>query len=82
MLLPHLIAPLQVGVLELQNRIFMAPLTRCRVDQDYVPTPLMAEYYSQRVGAGLIISESTSVAQHCSTFGTEPGIYNDDQING
>ena len=32
----------------------MSPLTRCRAVADRVPTELMAEYYRQRAGAGLI----------------------------
>lgn len=43
----------------LKNRIVMAPMTRCRAI-DNIPNDLMTEYYSQRAGAGLIISEGTS----------------------
>ncbi len=60
----------------------MAPLTRCRATGDHVPTPLMAEYYAQRASAGLIIAEATAVAEGCSAFYTEPGIYSDQQIEG
>lgn len=77
MSLSHLFSALQAGVLKLPNRILMAPLTRCRADQDHVPTPLMAEYYSQRASAGLIIAEATAVMPGCSAFGPEPGIHND-----
>jgi N-ethylmaleimide reductase len=38
--------PVAVGDLRLPNRIFMAPLTRGRVTQGHVPTPLMARYYA------------------------------------
>lgn len=82
MTLTHLFTPLQVGALTLPNRILMAPLTRCRADQDHVPTPLMAEYYSQRASAGLIIAEATAVMSGCSAFGAEPGIYNQAQVAG
>jgi 2,4-dienoyl-CoA reductase-like NADH-dependent reductase (Old Yellow Enzyme family) len=45
--------------LQLQNRIVMAPLTCTRADnQGKVPNKLMAEYYAQRAGAGLIITEA------------------------
>ena len=80
--LAHLFSTLQVGALNLPNRILMAPLTRCRADQDHVPTPVMAEYYSQRASAGLIIAEATAVMPGCSAFGTEPGIHNDAQVAG
>jgi N-ethylmaleimide reductase len=80
--LAQLFTPLQVGALTLPNRILMAPLTRCRADQDHVPTPLMAEHYSQRASAGLIIAEATAAIAGCSAFWTEPGIYNDAQVEG
>lgn len=82
MSLSHLFSALQVGALKLPNRILMAPLTRCRADQDHVPTPLMAEYYSQRASAGLIVAEATAVMPSCSAFGTEPGIHNHAQVAG
>jgi N-ethylmaleimide reductase len=82
MTLTQLFVPIQVGALTLPNRILMAPLTRCRADQDHIPTPLMAEYYSQRASAGLIIAEATAAMAGCSAFWTEPGIYNDAQVAG
>ena len=72
--------PLQVGSLTLPNRIFLAPLTRARADAGHMPNALMAEYYSQRATAGLLISECTMVAPGTSAFVNEPGIYNDAQI--
>lgn len=77
-----LLTPLTVGALELPNRILMAPLTRCRADAQHNPTPLMAEYYAQRAGAGLIIAEATMVLEGNSAFWTEPGIYSDTQVAG
>jgi 2,4-dienoyl-CoA reductase-like NADH-dependent reductase (Old Yellow Enzyme family) len=53
--------PVQLGDLSLANRMVMSPLTRCRAGAGRVPNALMAEYYTQRVTAGLIISEATSV---------------------
>ena len=38
-----LFSPLQLGSLTLPNRIFLAPLTRCRADAGHVPNALMAE---------------------------------------
>ena len=59
---PNLFNPLQLGVQTLKNRIFMAPLTRLRaIEPGDVPTPLAKTYYSQRAGAGLIITEATQV---------------------
>lgn len=73
---------LQLGALELPNRILMAPLTRCRAEAGHVPGPLMAEYYSQRASAGLIIAEATMAMEGNSAFYAEPGIYNEAQIAG
>jgi N-ethylmaleimide reductase len=78
----HLFTPLKLGALTLPNRMLMAPLTRCRADRDHVPSALMAEHYSQRASAGLIIAEATAVMDGCSAFGAEPGIYNDAQVAG
>jgi N-ethylmaleimide reductase len=78
-----LFSPVTVGALTLPNRIFMAPLTRCRADADHVPTDLMAEYYAQRATAGLIIAEATMVIPGNSAFGArEPGIYSEAQVAG
>ncbi len=75
-----LLLPLSVGSLELKNRVLMAPLTRCRATMNHVPTPIMAEYYAQRASSGLIIAEATAVADGCSAFFTEPGIYSEEQV--
>jgi N-ethylmaleimide reductase len=54
-----LFSPAKVGSVEVKNRVVMAPMTRCRAIGN-VPNELMAEYYKQRSGAGLIITEGTS----------------------
>ena len=77
-----LFSPLRLGELELPNRIWMAPLTRCRAEAGHVPSPLMAEYYSQRASAGLIVAEATMVMEGHSAFWHEPGIYNEAQVEG
>jgi N-ethylmaleimide reductase len=82
MTLTHLFTPLKMGALTLPNRILMAPLTRCRAGKDHVPTAIMAEHYSQRASGGLVIAEATAAMAGCSSFWTEPGIYNDAQVAG
>lgn len=77
-----LLQPLRVGAIETPNRIFMAPLTRCRAEPGHVPSALMAEYYAQRSSAGLIIAEATMAMEGNSAFYAEPGIYNDAQVAG
>ncbi len=78
---PALFTPVQLGALALPNRIIMAPLTRCRADADHVPTAIMADYYSQRATAGLIVAEATMAIEGNSAFGArEPGIYSAAQV--
>jgi N-ethylmaleimide reductase len=77
-----LFKPLRAGALSLPNRILMAPLTRCRAEGDHVPSDLMARYYAQRAGAGLLIAEATMVMKDNSAFWHEPGIHSDAQIAG
>ena len=74
--------PIQIGDIELPNRIVMAPLTRCRASAGRVPNKLMAEYYSQRASAGLIISEATSVCPQGVGYPDTPGIWSQAQIDG
>lgn len=78
----HLFSPLQMGALTAPNRLFMAPLTRCRADADHVPSALMAEHYTQRASAGLLIAEATMAIEGNSSFWMEPGIYSPAQIAG
>lgn len=77
-----LFTPLKLGALHVPNRIFMAPLTRCRAGDAHIPNALMAEYYAQRASAGLIIAEATMAIEGNSAFWKEPGIYSSDQIAG
>jgi N-ethylmaleimide reductase len=65
--------------LRLKNRIVMAPLTRSRAGEMRLPNALMAEYYSQRAAAGLIITEATVVSKQGIGWLNSPGIYNDAQ---
>lgn len=74
--------PLTLGAVTLRNRIVMAPLTRSRAGDVRVPNDLMVEYYSQRAGAGLILSEATSIMPMGVGYEATPGIWNDDQIAG
>lgn len=57
----------------------MAPMTRTRATLSGVPTPLMAEYYSQRASAGLIVTECIAVSPLSGGIIRGPGLYNDEQ---
>ncbi|MBD9484920.1 alkene reductase [Pseudomonas sp. PDM14] len=80
--MPTLFDPIQIGELDLPNRIVMAPLTRCRAEAGRVPGALIAEYYVQRASAGLIISEATSVTPMGVGYPDTPGIWSDEQVKG
>jgi N-ethylmaleimide reductase len=66
----------------LKNRVVMAPMTRTRTSPGDIPNAMMATYYGQRAGAGLIISEATDVAPHSKGYAWTPGIYTDAQVEG
>jgi len=78
----NIFSPMTLGNYQLNNRIFMAPLTRGRAVDNGVPNKVMAEYYSQRASAGLIIAEATAVAKQGLGWMNAPGIYNDEQQAG
>lgn len=71
-----------LGRVELKNRLAMAPMTRNRATVDGVPTDLMVDYYRQRSGLGLLISEGTQPSAEGQGYMLTPGIYNDAQIAG
>lgn len=81
--MPTLFDPLQIGSLRLPNRIVMAPLTRLRAaDPVHVPNALMAEYYTQRASAGLLISEGVPVSPDGVGYQNVPGLWTDEQVSG
>lgn len=80
--MPTLLDPLRIGAWNLPNRVVMAPLTRCRASAGRVPNALMADYYRQRSGAGLILSEATSIAPMGVGYPDTPGIWSEAQVEG
>ncbi len=78
-----LLSPYMLGDLGLKNRVVMAPLTRTRADQrTKIPNELMLEYYKQRAGSGLIITEGTFVSEQGQGWYGAPGIYTEEQRAG
>ena len=83
-----LLSPITIGNMHLPNRVIMAPLTRLRsADTTGVKagiggnaTALMAEYYSQRASAGMIITEATDISPDAKGYAGAPAIYNDEQV--
>lgn len=74
--------PLIAGDIVLANRIVMAPLTRNRAGPGQVPNPLMVEYYRQRAGAGLIVTEASQICAQGQGYLDTPGIYSTEQVAG
>ncbi|MBU6960826.1 alkene reductase [Pseudomonas sp. CVAP len=77
-----LLSPAQIGSLPLKNHMVMAPLTRSRAGEGDAPTPTVVEYYRQRAGAGLIITEGSQVSAQGKGYMRTPGIFTSEQIAG
>lgn len=78
-----LFQPIQVGDLQLQNRVVLAPLTRVRAVDGHVPIqPLVSEYYAQRASSPgtLLISEATFIDARAGGITNAPGIWSEEQI--
>ncbi len=74
-----LFTPTKLGSIELKNRVVMAPMTRSRALGN-VPNELMAEYYGQRTGAGLIITEGTAPSPNGLGYARIPGCFSKEQV--
>jgi 2,4-dienoyl-CoA reductase-like NADH-dependent reductase (Old Yellow Enzyme family) len=78
-----LFEPIDLGAIHAKNRILMAPLTRGRSTQPgSVPNAMMLEYYRQRAGAGLIITEATGISVEGLGWPAAPGIWSGEQVEG
>jgi N-ethylmaleimide reductase len=78
----NILSPIQLGRLNLPNRVVMAPMTRNRAGPGNVPGDMNAAYYAQRASAGLIVSEATQVSPQGVGYPGTPGIHSAAQING
>lgn len=74
--------PFQLRSVELANRLVMSPLTRSRAVHANTPNALMATYYAQRAGAGLIITEGTSPSPNGLGYARIPGLFNSQHVAG
>jgi N-ethylmaleimide reductase len=78
-----LFTPVQMGKLQLRNRVVMAPLTRMRAaNPGHVPSELHVEYYAQRASAGLIIGECTEISPDAYGWADTPGLWSSEQVRG
>jgi N-ethylmaleimide reductase len=77
----NLFSPFTLGPLSLPNRIVMSPMTRNRSIGN-VPGGIVATYYAQRAGAGLIVTEGTSPSPNGLGYPRIPGIFSKEQVKG
>jgi N-ethylmaleimide reductase len=74
--------PVQLGAMQLSNRVVMAPMTRSRAGAGDVPTELHVEYYRQRANAGLIVTEGVQPSKNGKGYCRTPGIHTEEQVRG
>ncbi|PGH30774.1 hypothetical protein GX50_06448 [[Emmonsia] crescens] len=82
-----LFKPLQLGALQLEHRVVLAPLTRMRATKEsegvYVPNDLNVQYYSQRATkGGFLLTEATPISRYAAGYPGVPGIFTPSQITG
>lgn len=71
-----LFTPAKAGAIEAGNRIAMAPLTRNRADNvTGEVSDMHVDYYRQRAGAGIIITEATQISPEGKGYLQTPGIH-------
>ena len=73
---------IRVGRDTLPNRLVMAPMTRSRAQLDGTPGDLAADYYAQRAGLGLIVTEGTQPSDDGQGYLATPGIYTPAHVAG
>ncbi|ATX82608.1 N-ethylmaleimide reductase [Mariprofundus ferrinatatus] len=76
-----LLSPANLAGLTLNNRMVMAPMTRNRAPEG-IANAIMAEYYRQRAGAGLIVTEGSQISAQAVGYPATPGIYTAEQVAG
>jgi len=79
---PGLLDSMPLRGLQLPNRIIMAPMTRGRAGVQRTANSLMAEYYSQRAAAGLIVTEGTAISPQGYGWMGSPALYNEAHVAG
>src|SRR3984957_15699972 len=77
-----LFEPLHSRSLDTKNRLVMSPMTRNRAVAANTPNALVATYYGQRAGAGLIVTEGTAPSPNGLGYARIPGIYSKEQVEG
>ncbi|WP_369390020.1 alkene reductase [Streptomyces sp. CG1] len=73
--------PIDLGGQRLTSRVVMAPMTRSRAHGPGAePTELMATYYTQRAGAGLIVTEGIQPSPVGQGYPDTPGLHTTGQV--
>ncbi|MCU7821037.1 alkene reductase [Kitasatospora sp. DSM 101779] len=73
--------PIVLGGKPLASRLVMAPMTRSRAyGPGAQPTELMATYYAQRAGAGLIVTEGVQPSPVGQGYPDTPGLHTPGQV--
>jgi 2,4-dienoyl-CoA reductase-like NADH-dependent reductase (Old Yellow Enzyme family) len=80
----QLFTPLTLGEdLTLKNRIVLAPMGRARADLvTRVASENNAIYYEQRAGAGLLLTDATSVSEQAHGWYGAPALYTQEHADG
>jgi 2,4-dienoyl-CoA reductase-like NADH-dependent reductase (Old Yellow Enzyme family) len=79
------LTPQRVGVVELKNRLAVAPMSRVSAAPDGTPTDEMVYYYQDfaRGGFGLVITEGTHTdTAHSQGYLNQPGLASDVHVEG
>jgi 2,4-dienoyl-CoA reductase-like NADH-dependent reductase (Old Yellow Enzyme family) len=79
---PRLHTPLQIGRLELPNRIVMPLLVVWKATDDGTVTPAILEHYRRSAGPGLVIVEATAVSPEGRLAREQIGIFEDRHVEG
>jgi N-ethylmaleimide reductase len=74
--------PYEMGPFGLKHRLALSPMTRSRANADGTPGPLATEYYRQRAGLGLLITEGTQPSSDGQGYLNTPGIHTNAHIEG
>ncbi|MCM3503078.1 alkene reductase [Microbacterium sp. P26] len=77
-----LFSPTTVGSVGVRNRVSLAPMTRLRSGVDGVPGPIVAKYYAQRAGIGLLVTEGVFPSAESRAYPGQPGIVTEQQAAG
>jgi 2,4-dienoyl-CoA reductase-like NADH-dependent reductase (Old Yellow Enzyme family) len=74
--------PIDLGAMRLPHRMAMAPMTRGRAHPDGTPSALAIDYYAQRAGLGLLITEGTQPSEDGQGYLNTPGLHTPAHVEG